>query len=68
MVGATLGVAVLGAVFAAHAGVSPVDPNRIVAGVRPAFIGGAFSELLGALAVWRWTPREALRVTSPRAV
>jgi predicted MFS family arabinose efflux permease len=62
MVGATLGVAVLGAVFAAYAGANPVDPDKIVAGLHPAFIGGALSELLGALAVWRWTPRDALRV------
>jgi EmrB/QacA subfamily drug resistance transporter len=64
MVGATLGVAVLGAVFAAHAGVSPVDPDRIVAGVHPAFVGGALGEFVGVLAVWRWTPRDALRVPS----
>ncbi len=67
MVGATLGVAVLGAVFAAYAGASAVDPNRIVAGLHPAFIGGAVSELLGALAVWRWAPRGALRAATPRS-
>jgi MFS transporter, DHA2 family, methylenomycin A resistance protein len=61
MIGATLGVAVLGAVFAVHAGRSPVDPQRIVEGLHPAFIGGALSELLGALAVWCWAPRDALR-------
>jgi EmrB/QacA subfamily drug resistance transporter len=67
MVGATLGVAILGAVFAAHAGINPVDPDRIVAGLHPAFVGGALSELLGAFAVWWWTPRQALRVIPPAA-
>jgi DHA2 family methylenomycin A resistance protein-like MFS transporter len=62
MIGATLGVAVLGAIFAAHAGKNPVDPQRIVAGLHPAFVGGALSEILGALAAWRWIPRGALRV------
>jgi hypothetical protein len=40
MIGATLGVAVLGGIFAAHAGQNPVDPQRIVAGLQPAFVGG----------------------------
>ena len=62
MIGATLGVAVLGAIFAAHAGQNPVDPQRIVAGLHPAFVGGALSEILGALAAWRWIPRGALPV------
>ena len=62
MIGATLGVAVLGATFAAHAGQNPVDPQRIVAGLHPAFVGGALSEILGALAAWRWIPRGALPV------
>ena len=51
MLAATLGVAVLGVVFAARAGVSPVNAKRIVAGPHPAaFIGGALGELLGAFA------------------
>jgi EmrB/QacA subfamily drug resistance transporter len=61
MIGATLGVAVLGAVFALHAGQTPVDPSRIVEGLRPAFMGGAISEFLGGLAAWLWIPRDALR-------
>jgi predicted MFS family arabinose efflux permease len=64
MVGATLGVALLGAVVAAHAGASPVDPEKFVAGLHPAFTGGALGELLGALAVWRWVPRNGLRVAA----
>ena len=61
MIGATLGVAVLGALFAAHAGQNPVDPQRIVEGLHPAFLGGAISEFLGALAAWFWIPRGALQ-------
>src|SRR5262249_60441306 len=60
MVGATLGVAVLGGLFAAHAGQNPVDPQRIVEGLHPAFIGGAISEFVGTRAASRWTPNDAL--------
>jgi len=66
MIGATLGVAVLGGIFAAHAGQNPVDPQRIVEGLHPAFVGGAISEILGALAAWRWIPRDALSSSPPR--
>jgi MFS family permease len=62
MIGATLGVAVLGGIFAAYAGQNPVDPQQIVAGLQPAFVGGAISEILGALAAWRWIPSDALAV------
>jgi MFS family permease len=61
MIGATLGVAMLGGVFAAYAGTNPADPEHIVAGLRPAFVGGALGEMLGALAAWRWIPRDVLR-------
>src|SRR5256884_4375967 len=44
MIGATLGVAVLGAIFAAHAGQNPVDPQRIVAGTPPPVFRGAASQ------------------------
>jgi MFS family permease len=64
MIGATLGVAVLGAIFAAHTGQNPVDPQQIVAGLHPAFVGGAISEILGALAAWRWVPSDALVVVA----
>jgi MFS family permease len=64
MIGATLGVAVLGGIFAAHAGQNPVDPQQIVAGLQPAFVGGAISEILGALMAWRWIPSDALAVVA----
>jgi MFS family permease len=52
IVGATLGVAVLGALFASHAGQNPATTSAIVAGLWPPLIGGAIIELAGALAAW----------------
>jgi MFS transporter, DHA2 family, methylenomycin A resistance protein len=51
MLGATLGVAVLGAVFATFAR-GGADPSQIVAGLTPAFIGGGCVEMLGAAAAF----------------
>ena len=65
MIGATLGVAVLGAIFAAHVGQNPLDPQGIVAGLHPALVGGAISELLGALAAWRWMPAAPCQLSRP---
>jgi MFS transporter, DHA2 family, methylenomycin A resistance protein len=47
MVGATLGIAVLGALFAVHAGES--SPEAMVTGLRLAYLGGAAVEFAGAL-------------------
>jgi MFS transporter, DHA2 family, methylenomycin A resistance protein len=47
MVGATLGVAVLGSIFAVHAAGSAA-PEAVIAGLRWAFLGGAIAELTGA--------------------
>jgi MFS family permease len=52
IVGATLGVAVLGALFASHAGQNPATISAIVAGLWPPLIGGAIIEFAGALAAW----------------
>ncbi len=49
MLGATLGVAVLGAVFAGHAGTATADPAAIVAGFRAAMRGSAAAASLGAV-------------------
>jgi EmrB/QacA subfamily drug resistance transporter len=48
MVGATLGIAVLGAVFATFAD----GGNGIVAGLVPAYIGGGIGEMIGAVAAF----------------
>ena len=61
MVGATLGVAVLGGFFAAHAGQDPIDVQRIAEGSQPALLAGAASEFFGALLAWRFIPAGALR-------
>jgi len=47
MVGATLGVAVLGSLFAIHAGGN--QPEAMISGLRLAYLGGAVVELTGAL-------------------
>jgi hypothetical protein len=48
MVGATLGVAALGALFAVHAG-QQKSPEAMVSGLRLAYFSGAVVELAGAL-------------------
>src|SRR5262249_15060005 len=50
--GATLGVAVLGGLFAAHAGPRPIDPQGVVDGLHSAFVGGAISEGFCAIVAW----------------
>jgi MFS transporter, DHA2 family, methylenomycin A resistance protein len=47
MIGATLGVAVLGAMFAVRAGAG--SPEAMVSGLRLAYFGGAVVEIAGAL-------------------
>jgi MFS transporter, DHA2 family, methylenomycin A resistance protein len=47
MIGATLGVAVLGAMFAVRAGAG--SPEAVVSGLRLAYFGGAAVEIAGAL-------------------
>lgn len=47
MIGATLGVAVLGAMFAVRAGGN--SPDAMVSGLRAAYFGGAIVEIAGAL-------------------
>jgi len=52
MIGATLGVAVLGSLFAVHAGQGTLE--GMVTGLRLAFLGGAIGELAGALLALRF--------------
>ncbi len=61
MVGATLGVAVLGAIFAIFAGGSP-DAGHVIAGLPPAFIVGGIGEMLGAAAAFAFIRRESLQL------
>ena len=60
MVGATMGVALLGGLFAMHAGNDPSSAEAIVAGVRPAMLGGAIAEGLGALLAFLAIPTAML--------
>ena len=59
MVGATLGVAVLGAVFAVFAGSADAS-GHIVSGLVPAYIGGGIGEMLGAIAAFAFIGRGSL--------
>jgi MFS family permease len=58
MVGATLGVAILGAVFAQHA--KSGDGAGFIAGLRAAFLIGGGGEMLGALVAFCAIRRDAL--------
>ena len=60
MMGATLGVAVLGAIYAAPAGQGLSDPAMVLAGVHAAFRGSAASAFAGALLAWICIRRGAL--------
>lgn len=60
MVGATLGVAVLGALFAAHAGQAATAGDGFIPGLRAALTGSASAELLGALVAFAFIRRNSL--------
>lgn len=64
MVGATLGVAILGAVFAAHAGQHSEMGPQFLSGLRIALTGGGAAELLGALVALVFIRRNSLHATS----
>jgi EmrB/QacA subfamily drug resistance transporter len=61
MVGATLGVAIIGAIFAAHAGTGA--PTGFLAGLKAAFHLGGAGEFLGALIAFALIERDALHRT-----
>jgi MFS transporter, DHA2 family, methylenomycin A resistance protein len=61
MVGATLGIAVLGGIFAAYAGQTGQTPEGMVAGLRMANLGGAFVELTGAMVALVFIHRDSMR-------
>jgi EmrB/QacA subfamily drug resistance transporter len=58
MVGATLGIAVLGAIFAVHAGAGTTD--GMISGLRWAFFGGAIGELTGAVIALAFTRADSM--------
>jgi MFS transporter, DHA2 family, methylenomycin A resistance protein len=56
MIGATLGIAVLGALFAAFAGQAAQNGPGFIPGLRAAYLGGAIGELIGAAAAFIGIP------------
>ena len=66
MVGATLGIAVLGAVFAVFAGNADAG-GHIVRGLVPAYIGGGIGEMLGAIAAFTLIRRGSLNPATERS-
>jgi MFS transporter, DHA2 family, methylenomycin A resistance protein len=60
MVGATLGIAVLGAIFATFAG-GTGDGSHIVAGLTPAYVGGGIGEMIGTVAAFMFIRHSSLQ-------
>jgi len=65
MIGATLGIAILGAIFAVHAAAG--SPQDAVTGLRLAYFGGACAEFAGALIAVTFIRADAARQTQARA-
>lgn len=63
MVGATLGIAILGAVFAMFAGGG--EGSRTVAGLTLAYIGGGIGEMIGAAAAFMFIRHDSLQPSGP---
>jgi MFS transporter, DHA2 family, methylenomycin A resistance protein len=63
MIGATLGVAVLGAVFAMFAG-GTGQGSHIVVGLVPAYVGGGIGEMVGAVAALVFIRHDSLQQRS----
>jgi DHA2 family methylenomycin A resistance protein-like MFS transporter len=63
MVGATLGVALLGTVLGSRAGQGAADAPRFLAGMRLAFIIAGAAEVAGALVAVAGLRRDSLRAT-----
>jgi EmrB/QacA subfamily drug resistance transporter len=60
MVGATLGVAILASIFAAHAGQQATMGAGFLAGLRAALTGSGAAELLGAVIAFAFIKRTSL--------
>ncbi|HVV60861.1 MAG TPA: MFS transporter [Pseudolabrys sp.] len=61
MVGATFGVAILGAVFAAYAGQEPTMGPGFLPGLRAALVGGGIGELIGAVVAFALIRGDSLK-------
>jgi DHA2 family methylenomycin A resistance protein-like MFS transporter len=67
MVGATLGVAILGALFAAYAGQDAAAGANFLPGVKAAMIGGGTSELIGAVVAFAFVRHDSLKPKGSKA-
>ncbi|HEX5212071.1 MAG TPA: MFS transporter [Pseudolabrys sp.] len=61
MVGATLGVAILGALFAAYAGQDAAAGANFLPGLSAAMTGGGISELIGAIVAFAFIRHDSLK-------
>jgi MFS transporter, DHA2 family, methylenomycin A resistance protein len=61
MVGATLGIAILGALFAAFAGQTAAGSDAFLSGLRAAMLVGGSAELAGAVVAFWFIRRNSLR-------
>jgi predicted MFS family arabinose efflux permease len=61
MVGATLGVAILGTVFAAHAGQDAAAGASFLPGLRASMAGSATAELIGAVIAFTFIRHNSLQ-------
>ena len=61
MIGATLGVAILGALFAAHAGTHAAGGDEFLTGMRTALAGGGAAELFGAVVAIAFIRKDSLK-------
>jgi len=67
MLGATLGVAILGILFGGNAKAAAADPPRFLAGLHASFLIGGCVELAGALIAILWSRRHSLETADRRA-
>jgi DHA2 family methylenomycin A resistance protein-like MFS transporter len=66
MLGATLGVAVLGIWFGGQVGQGAGDPQRFVLGMHSAFLWGGAAELVGAAIAFLWFRQDSLETRERR--
>jgi MFS transporter, DHA2 family, methylenomycin A resistance protein len=60
MIGATLGVAILGAAFAVHAGQGAAAGSGFLRGLQTALIGSSVAEFIGAVVAFSFIRRDSL--------
>jgi hypothetical protein len=60
MIGATLGVAILGAAFAVHAGQGAAAGSGFLRGLQTALIGSSVAEFIGAVVAFSFIRSDSL--------